>query len=164
VLLSLALNAVLVVLHWSVRDYALLPVRLEPVVTSDAESHATTRDAPRALQECPPMSAAWMARVESALDLARRIDSPDEFTKGVQGHTAKARLLRLIYVDGLLHVAHGALTVPHVTHTHACARARQDGHGHFGVRGLVARLQFLRLVDKFPWLPAFDVVVNTHDW
>ena len=122
-LLSLALNAVLVVLHWSVRDYALLPVRLEPVVTSDAESHATTRDAPRALQECPPMSAAWMARVESALDLARRIDSPDEFTKGVQGHTAKARLLRLIYVDGLLHVAHGALTAPHVTHTYVRARA-----------------------------------------
>jgi len=110
VLLSLVLNAVLVVLRWSVRDSAL-PVRLEPVALAAAPEVA---DSARAPQECPPMSAAWMARVESTLDLARRLGAADELTRGVQGHAARARLLRLIYVDGVLHVAHGACALaPH---------------------------------------------------
>jgi hypothetical protein len=95
-------------------------------------------------QECPRLDPAWHNRILEALALVRPV-SDSKLLDDLGRHENRGTLLRVVKNSRGSFVAF-------------------DGQGHFGVRGLSARVQFARLLDKFPNLRHFDVMLNTYDW
>jgi len=100
---------------------------------------------PGSQSACPHISSTWKSRIVHSLSFAVPLHSPLTFDQEVPKHEASRRMLRLMKSKGRSYIAY-------------------DGNGSASIRGLVARLQFSRLLDKYPNLPDFDLVINTHDW
>jgi len=142
---SWLLNLLLVLGLW---DQSMVSLGMFPSPLAPTQSPTRTPSPVASDEEgaCPRLSSVWRARIRKTLArVAGRVQYPETLDRGIESFTEKGRVLRFTKVANTTYITY-------------------EGNGHFTVRGLVARLQFARIANKFPHLPEFDVVVNTHDW